>query len=125
MWRWVASTLSSEDVAVVGAVADITQQCDVKFDESGYTLRATEDYKKGEEVYMSYGSHPNDFLLAECESSICQRCWSALTSASDGFFLDRNESDCIYLDDIVFRDINDHKDELQFYQYYGYGALIL
>lgn len=42
-------------------------QCDVKFDEKEYTLRATEDYEKGDEVYMSYGSHPNDFLLAECE----------------------------------------------------------
>lgn len=40
----------------------------MKFDEDGYTLRATEDYKKGDEVYMSYGGHPNDFLLAECEA---------------------------------------------------------
>lgn len=45
----------------------IAMQCDVKFDEKEYTLRATEDYEKGDEVYMSYGSHPNDFLLAECE----------------------------------------------------------
>lgn len=42
----------------------------MKFDEDGYTLRATEDYEEGDEVYMSYGGHPNDFLLAECEAAI-------------------------------------------------------
>lgn len=26
--------------------------------------------EKGEELFMSYGSHPNDFLLVECESSM-------------------------------------------------------
>ncbi|KAJ5639723.1 uncharacterized protein N7484_007585, partial [Penicillium longicatenatum] len=79
-------------------------ECDVKFDEKEYTLRATEDYEKGDEVYMSYGSHPNDFLLAEY-----------------GFFLEKNESDCIYLDDIVFRDIDnpDKQEELWLNQYYG------
>ncbi|KAJ5772152.1 hypothetical protein N7520_002681 [Penicillium odoratum] len=79
-------------------------ECDVKFDENEYTLRATEDYEKGDEVYMSYGSHPNDFLLAEY-----------------GFILEKNTSDCIYLDDIVFRDINssDKQEELWLNQYYG------
>ncbi|KAJ5910153.1 hypothetical protein N7504_004796 [Penicillium tannophilum] len=79
-------------------------ECDVKFDENEYTLRATEDYEKGDEVYMSYGSHPNDFLLAEY-----------------GFFLEKNDSDCIYLDDIVFRDIDspDKQEELWLNQYYG------
>lgn len=39
----------------------------------------------------------------------------------DGFFLDKNGSDCIYLDDIVFRDIAspDKQEELQLNQYYG------
>lgn len=41
----------------------------MKFDEDGYTLCATEDYEEGDEVYMSYGGHPNDFLLAECETT--------------------------------------------------------
>lgn len=41
---------------------------------------------------------------------------------ADGFFLDQNESDCIYLDDIVFRDIAspDKQEELWMNQYYGY-----
>lgn len=42
-------------------------KCDVKFDEDGYTLSATDDYEVGDEVYMSYGSHSNDTLLAECK----------------------------------------------------------
>ncbi|KAJ5726381.1 uncharacterized protein N7483_007738 [Penicillium malachiteum] len=79
-------------------------ECDVKFDENEYVLRATEDYEKGDEVYMSYGNHPNDFLLAEY-----------------GFFLDQNESDCVYLDAIVLRDIDspDKQEELSLNRYYG------
>lgn len=46
---------------------DMGLQCDVKFDADEYTLRATENYSEGDEVYMSYGGHPNDFLLAECK----------------------------------------------------------
>lgn len=40
----------------------------------------------------------------------------------DGFFLDENEADSIYLDDIVFRDITTagQQEELWLNQYYGY-----
>ena len=48
-----------------------TIQCDVKFSEEEYVFRATENYESGEEVFMSYGAHPNDFLLAECEREHC------------------------------------------------------
>lgn len=39
----------------------------------------------------------------------------------DGFFLEKNESDCVYLDDIIFRDITsaDKREELALNQYYG------
>ncbi|KAJ5397116.1 hypothetical protein N7509_005229 [Penicillium cosmopolitanum] len=79
-------------------------ECDVKFDGDGYTLSATEDYEAGDEVYMSYGSHPNDFLLAEY-----------------GFFMDKNDSDCIYLDDIILCDFPsaEKQEELWLNQYYG------
>lgn len=30
-------------------------------------LQLTSGLEKGEEVYMSYGSHSNDFLFIECE----------------------------------------------------------
>ncbi|KAJ5210385.1 hypothetical protein N7472_000524 [Penicillium cf. griseofulvum] len=82
--------------------ADVAR--DVKFDENTYEFRATKDYEEGEEVFMNYGSHPNDTLLAEY-----------------GFFLDVNEADSIYLDDIVFRDIHSagQQEELWLNQYYG------
>ncbi|OQE37410.1 hypothetical protein PENCOP_c010G04831 [Penicillium coprophilum] len=82
--------------------ADVAR--DVKFDGNTYEFRATKDYEEGEEVFMNYGSHPNDTLLAEY-----------------GFFLDVNEADSIYLDDIVFRDIRsaDQHEELWLNQYYG------
>ncbi|KAJ5472542.1 hypothetical protein N7530_006543 [Penicillium desertorum] len=82
--------------------ADVTR--DVKFDENTYEFRATKDYEEGDEVFMNYGSHPNDTLLAEY-----------------GFFLDVNEADSIYLDDIIFRDIHSagQQEDLWLNQYYG------
>ncbi|CRG82956.1 SET domain-containing protein 4 [Talaromyces islandicus] len=78
-------------------------QCDVEFDGEKYTFQATKSYEKGEEIYMSYGAHPNDLLLIEY-----------------GFFLQENESDTLYLDDIIFRDLTTaEKEELIFQQYYG------
>ncbi|EAU30918.1 predicted protein [Aspergillus terreus NIH2624] len=58
--------------------------CNVKFDGEKYVFRATKHYgiaihplmrheesnsdtDEGEEIYMSYGPHPNDFLLTECK----------------------------------------------------------
>lgn len=53
---------------------------------------------------MSYGPHPNDFLLVEY-----------------GFYLEENGSDAIYLDDIIFRDLSASlQEELYLQQYYGY-----
>lgn len=48
---------------------DKREQRDVKFNKDEYVFRATQDYAVGEEVYMNYGSHPNDTLLAECKCS--------------------------------------------------------
>ncbi|PLN79104.1 ribosomal N-lysine methyltransferase [Aspergillus taichungensis] len=62
--------------------------CDVRFDGKKYTFTAKKQHEKGEEIYMSYGAHSNDFLLVEY-----------------GFCLDNNESDSIFLDDIVFREL--------------------
>lgn len=43
----------------------------------------------------------------------------------DGFYLDENGSDAIYLDDIVFRDLTaSEKEELRRYQYYGYVCTV-
>ncbi|KAH7342382.1 hypothetical protein BKA65DRAFT_503985, partial [Rhexocercosporidium sp. MPI-PUGE-AT-0058] len=39
--------------------------CEVNFSADGYTITTSVPIKKGEEVYISYGNHSNDFLLAE------------------------------------------------------------
>ncbi|KAL4805491.1 hypothetical protein BDV18DRAFT_20195 [Aspergillus unguis] len=77
--------------------------CNVKFDGQEYVFRAAKAYEPGEEIYMSYGPHSNDFLLTEY-----------------GFFLDRNEFETLYLDDIIFKDLNSSlQEELNLQQYLG------
>ncbi len=39
--------------------------CNVLFSSSGYTITTPAKIKQGEEVYISYGNHSNDFLLTE------------------------------------------------------------
>ncbi|KAH6724575.1 putative SET domain-containing protein [Leptodontidium sp. 2 PMI_412] len=39
--------------------------CEVIFSADGYSITTPIPIKKGEEVYISYGNHSNDFLLAE------------------------------------------------------------
>ncbi|KUL83926.1 hypothetical protein ZTR_06830 [Talaromyces verruculosus] len=80
-------------------------ECEVHFDGKSYTFRAKKLYKKGEEIYMSYGPHPNDFLFVEY-----------------GFYLETNESDALFLDDIIFKDFTiAEKEELTHQRYYGHG----
>ncbi|KAE8151936.1 SET domain-containing protein [Aspergillus avenaceus] len=77
--------------------------CNVKFDGENYVFRAAKHYDEGEEIYMSYGPHPNDFLFAEY-----------------GFYLDENESETLYLDDIILQELPPSlHEELEFQQYYG------
>ncbi|KAL8823188.1 MAG: hypothetical protein Q9191_006088 [Dirinaria sp. TL-2023a] len=79
------------------------QGCDVAFDENGYTVTADKNYDAGQEIYVSYGSHSNDFLLVECEimsflSSIQD---GVLRPVQDGFILDKNKWDYLPLDDLL------------------------
>lgn len=39
--------------------------CTASFSSSGYSITTAAKIMKGEEVYISYGSHSNDFLLTE------------------------------------------------------------
>ena len=44
-------------------------------------------------------------------------------SETDGFFLDDNDSDAIFLDDIIFRELTrQEKEELNIQQYFGYPS---
>lgn len=58
--------------------------CDPEADNKGYSVTADRAYKAGEEVFVSYGAHTNDFLLAEY-----------------GFILDSNMRDAIPLDHLI------------------------
>ncbi|KAL2864522.1 uncharacterized protein BJX67DRAFT_373875 [Aspergillus lucknowensis] len=62
--------------------------CEARFDGKAYKFTATRRYEEGEEIYICYGSHSNDFLLVEY-----------------GFCLDNNPSDAIYLDDVIFQEL--------------------
>lgn len=58
--------------------------CDVSYSPLAYSITANRDVKAGEEVYISYGNHSNDFLLVEY-----------------GFILVDNQWDQISLDDVI------------------------
>ena len=58
--------------------------CDPQHDAKGYSVTADRDYAAGEEVFVTYGSHTNDFLLVEY-----------------GFILDKNKHDSIPLDHLL------------------------
>ena len=63
--------------------------CDPQADSKGYQVTADRAYKAGEEVFVSYGAHTNDFLLAEY-----------------GFILERNMHDAIPLDHLILPLLN-------------------
>jgi hypothetical protein len=58
--------------------------CNPQSDSKGYSVSADRDYKAGEEVFVSYGPHTNDFLLVEY-----------------GFILDENRNDSMPLDHLL------------------------
>lgn len=58
--------------------------CDADADSKGYRVTTDRAYKAGEEVFVSYGAHTNDFLLAEY-----------------GFILERNVRDAVPLDHLI------------------------
>lgn len=77
-----------EDRLALLPVADLFNHsdtgCQVTFSPEYYTYTADRTYEAGEEVYISYGEHSNDYLLAEY-----------------GFVLDDNAWDRICLNDVV------------------------
>ncbi|KAL6232557.1 hypothetical protein BDW75DRAFT_247108 [Aspergillus navahoensis] len=77
--------------------------CVASFDEQGYHFIATRRIEDGEEVFISYGSHPNDFFFVEY-----------------GFFLDNNPSDAIFLDDVIIEAFTPTElEELRLHKLYG------
>ncbi|KAL6410211.1 Ribosomal N-lysine methyltransferase set11 [Ilyonectria robusta] len=65
------------------------QGCQLSYSAMGYSIVADRAYREGEEVYISYGPHSNDFLLTEY-----------------GFILDTNRWDEVHLDEVIFPRLN-------------------
>ena len=66
--------------------------CDPQADKVGYSVTADRNYKAGEEVFVSYGAHTNDFLLAEY-----------------GFILESNKRDAVPLDHLIVPALDDEQ----------------
>lgn len=62
--------------------------CTPSSSASGYAVTADRDYKAGDEVYVSYGPHTNDFLLVEY-----------------GFILGENGNDSLPLDGLILEEV--------------------
>lgn len=81
-------TYSQEDRLVCMPVADLfnhaDQGCQLVFSSEGYSVVTNREYDADSEVFLSYGSHSNDFLLTEY-----------------GFILETNRWDDVYLDDVI------------------------
>ncbi|KAF2197678.1 SET domain-containing protein [Delitschia confertaspora ATCC 74209] len=69
--------------------------CDPDHDAKGYFVTANRDYKAGEEIYVTYGPHTNDFLLVEY-----------------GFILTSNRSDGTRLDHLIFSKLSKEQAEI-------------
>jgi len=52
-----------------------SQGCEVTFGPDGYKIHADHAIEKGDEIYISYGSHSNDFLLAEYGFILSENKW--------------------------------------------------
>lgn len=80
-----------------------TDQCVLKIDRSGFNVITSNLYKQGEELFLSYGPHSNEFLLCEY-----------------GFYLPRNEWNDLDISDEIIDTLNpDQIDYLKEHHYFG------
>ncbi len=63
--------------------------CSVEYGPKGFKISSDRVYERDDEIYISYGSHSNDFLLAEY-----------------GFILPGNKWDEIQLDHILLAELS-------------------
>ena len=92
--------LRKDDRMILQPVADLFNHadvsgCEVAFSPASFTITAERDFEEGEEVYICYGKHTNDFLLVEY-----------------GFVLDENRWDEVCLDDVVLDEMSEDQKEL-------------
>ncbi|KAK4229952.1 ribosomal lysine N-methyltransferase set11 [Podospora fimiseda] len=92
--------LPRDDRMILQPVADLFNHadvsgCEVAFDASSFTITAERDFEEGEEVYICYGKHSNDFLLVEY-----------------GFVMDENRWDEVLLDEVILEEMSERQKEL-------------
>ncbi|KAK3363597.1 hypothetical protein B0T25DRAFT_587507 [Lasiosphaeria hispida] len=91
--RTLRLRLPRDDRMVLQPVADLFNHaaagCAVSFDAASFTITADRPYAAGDEVYICYGQHSNDFLLAEY-----------------GFVLEENGWDEVGLDEAVLAELD-------------------
>ncbi|UKZ80445.1 hypothetical protein TrVFT333_008206 [Trichoderma virens FT-333] len=90
-----------EDRLALIPVADLFNHsddgCKVYYSADGYHIVADREYKKGEELFISYSSYSNDYILLEY-----------------GFIPDESLDDDVYIDDAVFPKLSEgQKEELE------------
>jgi hypothetical protein len=90
--------LPRDDRMIMQPVADLFNHadagCEVAFGPDSYTVTADRAYDEGDEVYICYGKHSNDFLLVEY-----------------GFVLGENQWDEVCLDDAVLPELSGEQKE--------------
>lgn len=96
----VRKPVDRDDCIALNPFADYFNHADVatasaSFSPQGYAIATENDIKKGDEMYISYGNHSNDFLLAEY-----------------GFVMEVNKWDEVPLDEFIlplFSETQKHK----------------
>ncbi|KAK8000507.1 SET domain-containing protein [Apiospora arundinis] len=72
-----------EDRLALVPVADMFNHaesgCNVSYTPEHYTVTTDRAYEVGEEVFISYGDHSNDFLLAEYGFLMVNNCWDMIS----------------------------------------------
>lgn len=102
------NTNNNPDRMALNPVADLLNHtdvngCIVSFDDKHFTITTTKEYSVGEEIYISYGNHSNDFLLVEY-----------------GFLLAQNKWDEVCLDDVILPALSaTQKEELESVSFLG------
>lgn len=90
--------LATDDCMALSPFADYFNHaavgCQVDLDALGFTIQADRAYSKHSEIYISYGCHTNDFLLAEY-----------------GFIMADNKWDYVSLDEPILASLNKSQKE--------------
>lgn len=82
--RRIKKPTNPDDCMALNPFADYfnhtdTGGCEVSFGPDGYKIVTSRVIEKGDEVYISYGNHSNDFLLAEYGFMLTENKWDEMS----------------------------------------------